>query len=103
MGADSDARRARVLRHPDLARRLTEPPLDYRRAEDWSGWIPPAHLEEQACSACHTDPGKRGCKRTGHQARANDSKRRAALAAIDHEAQRRDTAALNRVGGTDGV
>jgi hypothetical protein len=103
MGADSDARRARVLRYPDLARRLTEPPLSYRRAEDWSGWIPPAHLEEQACPACQTDPGKRGCKRGDHRARANDSVRRAALVDIDREAQRRDAAALNRTRGTDGV
>lgn len=103
MGADSDARRARVLRYPDLARRLTEPPLGYRRAEDWTGWIPPAHLEDQACPACHTDPGKRGCKRGNHHTRANDSPRRAALADIDREAQRRDIAALNPAGGTDGV
>jgi hypothetical protein len=36
------ARRARVLRHPDIAQRLLDPPLRYSRPEVWNGYIPPA-------------------------------------------------------------
>lgn len=35
-------RRARVLRHEDLAARLMAAPLHYSRPEIWSGYIPPA-------------------------------------------------------------
>jgi hypothetical protein len=38
----SAARRARVLRHEDIAQRLLEPPLRYSRPEVWNGYIPPA-------------------------------------------------------------
>lgn len=33
--------RDRILRWPDLARKLTEPPLDYERPSQWNGFIPP--------------------------------------------------------------
>lgn len=35
-------RRGLVLRQPDLAAKLTEPPLKYARPEQWTGFIPPA-------------------------------------------------------------
>lgn len=105
MRPESAARRARVLRYPDLARKLTEPPLNYRRAEDWAGWVPPAALEVEACPACRTDPGKWGCKGPMHTARANNSARRTALVEIAAEALRRDQAAAAQQpdGGSDGV
>lgn len=37
----NERRRALVLRHPEVARRLTRPPLDYARPEQWTGYIPP--------------------------------------------------------------
>lgn len=86
---ESAQRRARVLSYPDLARRLTEPPLDFRRPEDWNGWIPPHALETDACDRCRADPGKGGCRRRGHTARINTSVRRAALVEISAEALRR--------------
>lgn len=33
--------RERVLRYPDLAERLTKPPLNYANPRQWSGFIPP--------------------------------------------------------------
>lgn len=42
------ARRARVLAHPDIARRLTDPPLCYRNPEAWNGHVPPATIEGPA-------------------------------------------------------
>jgi hypothetical protein len=33
--------KARVLAHPDIAARLTEPPMRYTRPDQWSGYIPP--------------------------------------------------------------
>lgn len=107
MGAESAARRERVLRYPDLAKRLTEPPLGYKRPQDWSGWVPPATGEVEACPACQSDPGKWGCKRPGHHARANNSRRRAALVEIAAEALAREDAAAGAAApesrGTDGI
>src|SRR5258707_14796957 len=34
-------RRALVLGYPDLAKRLTLPPVGYTRAEQWNGYLPP--------------------------------------------------------------
>lgn len=34
------ANRAAVLAHPDLAKKLTEPPLGYARPEQWNGFVP---------------------------------------------------------------
>lgn len=33
-------RRARVLAHPDIAKRLTHPPMRYPSPEYWTGYIP---------------------------------------------------------------
>lgn len=57
-----------VLAHPDLAQKLTEPPLDYQRPEQWNGFVPPEYFNQQV----------------------NDSPRRAALVEIVAEAQARD-------------
>ncbi len=35
-------RRGLVLRYPDLAAKLTEPPIGFTRPEMWNGYIPPA-------------------------------------------------------------
>ena len=37
-------RRRRVLAHPDIAQRLTEPPLNMPTPEMWAGYIPPAEV-----------------------------------------------------------
>lgn len=93
----TQARRASVLKHPDLARRLTEPPLGFRTSTDWSGYIPPAADPQDPCDRCRADPGKGGCRNRGrHTARLNDSARRRALVELVDEAARRangDTAA----------
>ena len=34
--------RSLVLSYPDLAARLTEPPIGYKRADQWTGYVPPA-------------------------------------------------------------
>lgn len=69
---DSLARRARVLAHPDLAQRLTDPPLRLRSPERWSGWIPLRELPQESCGHC-TSSGGRRCRGVAHRARANDS------------------------------
>jgi hypothetical protein len=89
MKPESRDRRDRVLRYPDLAARLTQPPLNYRRPEDWQGWIPPEALEVEACRHCREDPGQWGCRRPQHTARINNSVRRTELVAIVAEADRR--------------
>lgn len=38
------ARRERVLKQPDLARLLCEPPLSLPTPEMWTGYIPPAEV-----------------------------------------------------------
>ncbi|MFK0140668.1 hypothetical protein [Streptomyces murinus] len=35
-------RRGLVLRYPDLAKKLTEPPIGHSTPEAWTGYIPPA-------------------------------------------------------------
>lgn len=39
------ARRARVLAHPQIAAKLTQPPLRYRDPSFWTGYIPPKIIE----------------------------------------------------------
>jgi hypothetical protein len=39
--AASAQRRARVLKHPDLAAALTRKPLGYTDPQQWSGFVPP--------------------------------------------------------------
>jgi hypothetical protein len=36
-----------VLRYPDIAKRLCEPPLGYAAPGQWTGYIPPAYDAEQ--------------------------------------------------------
>lgn len=62
-------RKAAVLAHPDLAARLTEDPLNFARADQWNGGIPPEMFN-----------GER-----------NDSPRRAALVELVDEATRRSS------------
>lgn len=71
--AENARRRALVLKHPDLAARLTEPPLRHTLPEHWTGYIPPSH-----------DAPSVG----GYQP-INTSPARAALAAILAEAEAR--------------
>lgn len=41
------AERERVLRHPEVAIRLTQPPISYARAEQWNGYVPPEMWRER--------------------------------------------------------
>jgi len=56
--------REAVLAHPDLAERLTQPPLGYAQPSQWNGFVPPELFNNQI----------------------NDSPRRAALVAVVDEA-----------------
>lgn len=49
-------RRALVLRHPDLAAQLTQPPIKFSRPEVWNGYIPPA---TDCTGAINTAPSRR--------------------------------------------
>ena len=81
------ARRDRVLAYPDLAKRLTEPPLGFADPTDWTGWIPPATEPEQPCGVwC----GRNHRCDVHAVARRNDSPRRRAFVDIAAEAWRRD-------------
>lgn len=40
-------RRRAVLSHPDLAERLCEHPLSYKRPDQWTGYIPPEMWQGQ--------------------------------------------------------
>lgn len=90
---ENAARRERVLRYPDLAARLTEPPLTFRQPEDWNGYVPPRTLAEDTCEWCPSpERVNRGedCRNPQHLAKVNDSPRRAALIEICAEAFRRE-------------
>jgi hypothetical protein len=39
--AETAVTRERVLAYPDLAGRLTRPPLNFKRPEQWNGYVPP--------------------------------------------------------------
>lgn len=69
-------RRKRVVAHPDLRARLTEPPLSYQRPEQWTGYVPPKLLP-QADDQQHT-------------AALNTSARRRVLVELCAEALRRE-------------
>jgi hypothetical protein len=71
--AENARRRALVLRHPDLAARLTEPPIRHTTPEHWTGYIPPAY----------------DAPTLGGAAPINHSPARAALVALVAEAERR--------------
>lgn len=49
--AECARRRALVLRHPDLAARLTEPPISHTVPEAWTGYIPPSTFNGSTNSA----------------------------------------------------
>lgn len=84
----SHERRARVLSHPDLVKRLTEPPLRMTDPNRWTGWIPPRTLPADICGrACGRD--HRPCSNQ-HAARFNTSPYRRALVEIAAEAYRRE-------------
>jgi hypothetical protein len=93
-------RRARVLKHPDLAKRLTEPPLGYSDPAHWNGWVPPRLTDPGSTGESLLMPrldrgggisyrfNQLGHRTTGEQ--VNDSPRRAALVDIAAEALRRE-------------
>lgn len=85
----SQARRARVLAQPDLAQRLTCPPLRLSDPSRWSGWIPPKTLAEEACTHCEHS---RRCSGWPHRCKVNDSPARRQLVGIAAEAMHRDSA-----------
>jgi hypothetical protein len=87
---ESEARRARVLAAPDLARRLTLPPLRLSRPEHWNGWIPPRTLPEECCAHCGASGG-RPCRDRPHRSRVNDSPIRRQLVEIATEAMARES------------
>lgn len=78
-------RRGRVLKHPDLAAKLTKPPLNYKRPEQWNGYVPPRTDAEDECPGC---PDR--CRGVAHLAAANTSPWRRALIEICHEALQRE-------------
>jgi hypothetical protein len=94
-------RRASVLAHPDLAARLTQPPLNYARPDQWNGYIPPATVDLGESEALRTvGIGGRGeqvvrFNQLGRRTRGeqeNDAPERAALLDISREAWERDHA-----------
>lgn len=91
--AENAARRARVLKYDDLKVRLTTPPLSYKDARQWSGYVPPRTVAEDTCPACPPpERVNRGqhCQNPEHLARLNTSPERAALVEICAEAMRRE-------------
>jgi hypothetical protein len=87
---ESQARRARVLGHDDLAQRLTLPPLRLSHPARWSGWIPPRLLAEESCAHCGPR-GDRRCRDQPHRARVHDSPIRRQLVEIATEAMARES------------
>lgn len=77
--AENARRRALVLRHPDLAEKLTQAPIGHATPEHWTGYVPPEY----------DPPG------VGGGQPLNNSPIRRALAALVAEAEARDTAGHN--------
>ena len=73
---ENTRRRSLVLKHPDLAERLTQPPINHTTPDHWTGYVPP---EYDAPSVGGGQP-------------INTSPARRALAALVAEAEARDTA-----------
>ena len=46
-------RRAAVLNNPELARKLTAPPLRYAQPEHWNGYVPPQIWQGTANDSPH--------------------------------------------------
>jgi hypothetical protein len=85
-------RRAAVLKYPDLAARLTQPPLSYSRPDRWNGWLPPYLInawtgDEMLISPAGV-PNRRGNRTEPEE--VNSSPRREVLVAIAAEAWRRE-------------
>lgn len=85
-------RRARLLRYPDLTKRLVTE-LGYTKPEQWNGYIPPrpdAYAEREILhdTSGYVNPDR--VRTPGQQ--VNDSPRRAALVDIAAEAMRRESA-----------
>jgi hypothetical protein len=92
-------RRAAVLRHDDLRRRLGQPPLSFHRPALWNGYVPPATISTGPSEGLRTmrlvrDGTTRfrynqaGLHTAGET--ANDSPQRAALITISTEAWHRE-------------
>lgn len=69
--SDCAARRALVLRNPDIAARLCAPPLNYASPEHWTGFIPPATLSSGAINTTPVRPAlldllQQAEQQTGH-------------------------------------
>lgn len=62
----STTERELVLRYPDLAARLTEPPFDYDRPQQWNGFVPPA---TQCTGAINPSPRRKALLELVHEAR----------------------------------
>lgn len=91
----AQARRRRVLAHPDLAAALTRWPVGYDRAEDWRGYVPPREWGEVGADPVTTKDENGQTIVVGWRerpARTNESPYRVALVAISAEALRRDRA-----------
>lgn len=89
--ANTQARRERVLRHPDLAARLCAPPLNYARPEQWNGFVPPRETQAQMADNLRSPDGHPN--QAGEHTQPtmlNPSARRAALVAICQEAMARE-------------
>jgi|SRR5215471_1980382 len=85
------ARRERVLRYPDLAARLTEPPLNYARPEQWNGFVPPRWgqlADPEVLRSPVGEANKHGKRAKGRQ--DSDTPYRQALITIAAEAWTRD-------------
>ena len=93
--ARNQERRAAVLRHPDLAARLTRPPLEYARPGHWTGYIPPRiaidddggllRRVDREGHAVFNQFGRRSCGMV-----YNNSDQRQALVEISTEAYERE-------------
>lgn len=91
---DNQQRRARVLAHPDLAARLTQPPLNYTRPEQWTGYVPPRFGSEQEPEILRDPAGfPHPGRLTTRPREVSDSPCRAALVEICAEALKRETSA----------
>lgn len=68
-------RRSLVLRHPDLAAKLTDQPHNFTLPEQWTGYIPPAEWN----GAANTSPSRPALLALVAAAEARGTTRQAAL------------------------
>lgn len=64
------ANREAVLAHPDLAKKLTQPPLDYARPEQWNGFIPPKLIATEDGYEVNNSPRRHALNRLLEEALA---------------------------------